>query len=549
LRFNRFAMSQQAASAPPPISLASPGGQTGSLRLYLAYRFLLALGLLLMFASGEGPSILGSHLPELFALTTLAYLGLTLVSMVFFYLGFLKPATSCYIAIFVDIVAIVLLTHASGGVSSGLGSLLAVSIAWASVSLVGRTALLFAALATLGVMTEQLYGQLADTFTRTAYTHAGLLGTSFFALALLAHQLSQRLQRSEQLAHQRGFDLANLAELNEYVIQHLQAGVVVVDEDERVRLMNDSAWYLLGMPEGARGRALIETSPALAAQLAAWRADRRGQRPSFRPVTGGRDLRADFTPLGEQGSRGALIFLEDTALVTERAQQLKLASLGRLTASIAHEIRNPLGAISHAAQLMQESGEMEPTDRRLADIIQQNSGRLNDVVENVLRLSRRHEPAAQALALRPWLEKQAEHLLPGLGVAPSQVEIDVAPDDVSVYVDPGQLQQILAVLLENAVRHFAGSPEDLRINLSAKVSREAGGPYLDVVDNGPGIKPEEAGKLFEPFYTTRPTGTGLGLYIARELAETNRCRLDHVPLASRGACFRLSLPDARDLDR
>ncbi|MEJ2577260.1 MAG: ATP-binding protein, partial [Gammaproteobacteria bacterium] len=376
-----------------------------------------------------------------------------------------------------------------------------------------------------------------------------LLGATFFALALLAHQLSQRARRSEALAEQRGLDLANLTALNEYVIQHLQAGILVVDAAGRVRLMNDAAWYLLGMPEGAPDRPLLASAPALAEQLEAWRRNPREKRPVFRAVSGGRELRADFTALNEQGGRATLIFLEDTAQVTERAQQLKLASLGRLTASIAHEIRNPLGAISHAAQLMQESDGLATTDRRLADIIQQNTGRLNLVIENVLRLSRRHDPDARVLALEPWLDGQLEQLLPGLDIDREQVVLEVRPADTSVYADPTQLQQVLAILLENAVSHFDGPPAELRLTLVAGISRESGGPFVDVIDNGPGIAPAQAGKLFEPFFTTRSGGTGLGLYIARELSEANRIRLEHVPLPARGSCFRLSLPDARNLDR
>jgi two-component system sensor histidine kinase PilS (NtrC family) len=521
----------------------------GTLRLYLAYRVVLALLLSAALLSGIGPAMLGSHAPRLFTLTTQAYLVLSVLSLALSYARAPARETLCYSAIFVDITVIVVLMHASGGVQSGLGTLLAVSIALASLSMGGRTALLFAALATLGVITEQGYAQLADSFSHTAYTHAGLLGVSYFALALLTYELSRRIRESERLAHQRGFDLANLAQLNDYVIQHMQAGVVVVDDNESVRLMNESAWYLLGMPEAVRGAPLQRVAPALAQQLHAWQADRDAERPAFRAVSGGRDLRADFAALGERGAQGRLIFLEDTALITERAQQLKLASLGQLTASIAHEIRNPLGAIAHAAQLLSESPDLPQPDQRLTEIICANTQRVNQVIENILKLSRRNRGRPKPLVLSPWLHDQLEELARDLGVAQEQVHLEVEPQGTTVYVDPAQLRQIITVLFDNAVRHFRGPHHALRLRVSAGITRESGGPFLDFMDNGSGIPGDAVGKLFEPFFTTRNDGTGLGLYVARELCETNRIRLEYLPVPAGGSCFRLSFPDPRNQEQ
>ena len=517
----------------------------GTLRLYLVYRVVLSTALWVSFALDTGPAMLGSYAPGLFGIAAQLYLALALLSLTLAYLGSPGRDTLCYFAIFIDICAVVVLMHASGGVQSGLGTLLAIAIAMASLSMVGRTALLFAALATLGVITEQLYAQITGSFDNSAYTHAGLLGISYFTLALLAHELSRRVRESENLAIQRGLDLANLAELNDYVIQHMQAGVIVVDDHDRVRLINDAAWHQLGMPETVRGAPLERVAPTLAQQLAAWQADANAERAVFRAVSGGRDLRADFASLGEQGSQGALIFLEDTALVTERAQQLKLASLGQLTASIAHEIRNPLGAISHAAQLLKESPDLGQTDQRMTEIICSNSQRVNLVIENILKLSRRERGRAKPLVLQPWLQEQLDDLGRVYGLAPDRVHLQVDPAGTTVYADPGQLRQILTVLFDNAIRHFQGPREALRLRVSAGITRESGGPFLDFMDNGAGIPGKDVGKLFEPFFTTRGDGTGLGLYVARELSEINRARLEYLPVPAGGSCFRLSFPDPR----
>lgn len=525
------------------------GDPSSTLRSYLTYRVLLAATLALLFFSDIGSHLLGDTHPSLFAWTITLYLGLAIFSWTIDWFGLLHEENGSYLAIFSDITVIVFLMHASGGVSSGLGMLIAVAIALASLSLVGRTALLFAAMATLAVVAETAYTHLSGSVLRSDYTQAGLLGIAFFALALLAHLLSARVRASEELAEQRGLDLANLEQLNEYVIQQMKTGVIVVDERDLTRLMNDAAWYLLGMPAGTRGRPLERASSALARQLWQWRRNEDEELPAFRPVSGGRDLKASFTPLGDAGEQGTLVFLEDTAQLTERAQQMKLASLGQLTASIAHEIRNPLGAISHAAQLLGESRHLAEEDHRMAEIIQGHSKRVNEVIENILSLSRRDNRQSAPLTLAYWLVDFARDQIQANALNEAQVKIEVQPENTQVLADPTQVTQILAAMFDNAVQHFDRPLSQLRIQILAGRTRDSGGPYIDFIDNGPGIPGNVVAQVFEPFFTTRRNGTGLGLYIARELSEANRIRMELVQLASPGTCFRLSFPDPRTLDR
>ncbi|MGB5776588.1 MAG: hypothetical protein WBP89_18185, partial [Sedimenticolaceae bacterium] len=298
-------------------------GDTGHLRLFLLYRVLLGIALLLVyFGVGRGP--LGTSLPGVFSLAVHLYLGLAIVSLIMHLQRVGSDATQAQLAVFVDIVLITIMMHASGGVQSGLGMLIAVSIALGSLSQVGQTALLFAALASLGVLTERIYSQISGTISDTAYTQAGLLGASFFALALVANRLGQRAAESEELASQRGIDLANLAQLNDFVIQQMRAGILVVDHQGTVELMNEAAWVLLGMPVAMRHHPLEQASPPLAAQYRQWLNDPAGERPDFRAISGGRDLRASFTPLGDPTRPGTLIVLEDTARLAAEVQQLKL---------------------------------------------------------------------------------------------------------------------------------------------------------------------------------------------------------------------------------
>jgi len=525
----------------PPAEI---GGENAQLRLYLIYRVALGVALFLTyFGIGQGP--LGTYLPTVFTVTVHLYLGLAIVALVMHLRQMGDDENQAQLAIFIDILLITVMMHASGGVQSGLGMLIAVSIALGSLSLVGRTALLFAAIASLTVLAERIYSHMSGAFPETAYTQAGLLGISYFALALLAYRLGTRAAESEQLASQRESDLANLAQLNDFVIQQMRAGILVVDDMETIQVMNETAWVLLGMPVAMRHYPLEECAPPLAHQFRQWLKHPARDRPDFRATSGGRDLRATFTPMGDTDNQSTLIVLEDTAQLTAQAQQLKLASLGRLTAGIAHEIRNPLGAISHASQLLDESTDLPATDRRMIEIIQHNSGRVNAVVESILKLSRQDSPHPKPLVLAPWLEEQIEEIRATHRLAAAQLQKQTEPAGTTVFADPGQLRQVIDVLCDNAVRHFDRAPGELGIRLVGGITYESGGPFLELRDNGPGIPRRAETNLFEPFFTTRNEGTGLGLYIARQLCEANHIRLEYLPQPTGGSCFRLSFPNPK----
>ena len=515
-----------------------------TLRLFLGYRvFLVVVMVMVFFVISRGP--LGSSNPDLFAIGIQVYLALTIISLA---VGLTRPQqieSQAVAAVMLDIICVSVLMYASGGVQSGLGMLIAVAIALGAMSMSSRMSLLLAAVASLVVIGAEIFAQLFNVFPSTAYLQSGLLGISFFALASLAHQLASRAQRSEQLANQRGLDLANLAQLNDFVIQQMQAGIIVIDQQQVVQVMNEAAWVLLGMPNAMRHHPLEQVSPVLADQYQAWQRGSDQQEETFRAVSGGRDLRAEFTSLGDNSDQGTLIVLEDTATLTAQAQQMKLASLGRLTAGIAHEIRNPLGAISHAAQLLGESDSLAAEDRRMSDIIQQNSLRVNDVIQNILKLSRQDLPQPKPLVLTPWLEQQGDDIAANHQLTHEQISTHVEPAATTVFADAGQLRQVVEVLCDNAVRHFDREIGELKIKLLAGITMESGGPFIEIHDNGRGIDPEAAKQLFEPFFTTRHEGTGLGLYIARQLSEANRIRLEYQPLPNGGSCFRLSFPNPK----
>ena len=330
--------------------------QWPALRMFSLYR----LGVSIIFFSlslfaSEG-RFLASSDPSLLRIISGCYLVFAIITLICAYLRWLPYKLQVYVTILVDILAIVVLMNLYGGVTSGFGTLMIAVVAGGSLLLPGKTALLFAALASLVILVNEIYANLNDLFENTAYTQAGLLGAALFATALLAITLASRASESAKLAAQRGIDLANLAKLNEHLINRMEAGIMVVDENSTIRMHNHAAWKLLDQPEINEQTNLLDISVPLFDLFKSW--SKAAENPEFRnhlgrlKRTNQADLQVRIVPVGlRKHDRGSVIYLNDNTEVDKQIQETKLASLGRLTASIAHEIRNPLGAISHAAQL------------------------------------------------------------------------------------------------------------------------------------------------------------------------------------------------------
>lgn len=484
--------------------------------------------------------LLGKSDPGLFETVCLVYLAISICASFIIHKRLCRFNVAVYLLAITDIIALTLITHASGGIETGLGMLLVVAIAGNSILVNSRTSNLFAAIAALAVLTEQVFAHLNPDLTPN-YTHAGILGAALFATAFLAFVLSRRIRESEALAAQRGVDLANLAQLNQHVLQRMQSGIIVVDEKQRIRLMNESAWHMLGVASLDTGNNynLKNISPELTRQLTGWRLGRLNEVKIFKAKNGTGELLPSMTSLGSDSSAGTLIFLEDTARMAQQAQQIKLASLGRLTASIAHEIRNPLGAISHAQQLLGESPTTDSNDKRLLEIIHTNTSRVNAIIENVLQLSRRNLSEPTNISLKPWLEEFIDELAQSEGCDRSAFQLQIEPDNCTVHMDASQLHQVLWNLCTNGLRYSPQRAGVARLELHGGLRPGSTKPYLDIIDHGPGIDAQAREHIFEPFYTTENTGSGLGLFIARELCQCNQARLSYHHEANQGSRFRI----------
>lgn len=508
------------------------------LRLLNLYRVVAAGVLLVLILSSEKATDFGGAAPDVFAVTAGAWLAFALISAFTIQLRQPPPLIQLHGQLLVDIVAVTLLSWASGGMGSGLGGLMFVPVAAGSLLAPLRSAIVFAAGATLALLGAEVHAQLVGNIPVGEYTQAGIFGMILFITAVAGHLLASRARESEALAAQRGVDLANLAQLNEFVIQHLATGVIVVDGDDRIRMLNASAAGFLGTPDSARGKRLMEVSPALAGCLTDWRERPWDEPPTLAGAAAETVLIPHVSPLGrERDNGGVLVFLEDARVVAERMQALKLAALGRLTASIAHEIRNPLGAVSHAGQLLAETAATDPESRRLTEIIQVHTERVNTIIENVLQLSRREQTHPEQLALSEWLAQFVAEFAQSQG--PEELKIAWrCADEITVRMDPSHLQQVLWNLCENALRH--GFDEGIDI----EVTDTGSGVTLDVLDRGPGVRKDVLQHIFEPFFSARESGTGLGLFIARELCECNRARLSYRSREGGGACFRIHFADS-----
>lgn len=510
------------------------------LRLLNLFRA-IAAGVFTLLYFQEGPQPFGSEYPQLYLVAGIAYFGLA--SAASFTLRARWPALQwqTYAQLLGDVIVITLMTHASGGQTSGLPSLLFIAVAAGSILMGRRGALAYAALATLALLGEQLLSQLAGVTGAWGYTNSGIMGAIFFATAIVGGWIAERFRESEALATRRGVDLANLSQVNNLVIQNLRTGVVVLDENNHIRQINAAAMRYLDLAGSAKGKEM-DISPALTRLVTHWRASKHGNAENFRGPDGNLFLPTIQT-LNGQRDGSLMIFLEDGEAAAEEVQQMKLAALGQLTASIAHEIRNPIGAISHAGQLLEESAGLDTDDRRFLSIIREQSGRVNEIVENILQLGRRDRVRPERLEITSWLRDFVMEYCDTQHISQDAIELDTTGDDVHVRIDPGHLRQILQNLVDNARRHagFTSGGELVQLRLSQSASGTT--TWLDVVDYGPGIPDDIVNRVFEPFYTHSHTGTGLGLFIARELCECNHATLKYGQDNAGRSCFRIRFQD------
>lgn len=437
----------------------------------------------------------------------------------------------------IDIIVLILFIYAVGYIQTGLGILLSAPIAMLSILVPGRLAIFFAAVASCMLLSisifhyEHAFQQNFNIFFST-----GVYGAGFFATAVTAWYLARWVQMNERLAKHRGKELESMQRLNEYIVGRLQYGVIYIDVESRIQVINKAARLFFDREECEAGLSLSELSPALYQKYTQFLSKRKHDEFSTaQAILDKPYLQVHFLPTSTAEKPAILIILDDMAAIAQQAQQLKLASLGRFSASIAHELRNPLGIVSHAVQLMGENTELNKEDSRLKELIINNCNRMNTVIRNVLHVSRRQQAKPQLVNLEEFLKAfKHEFCL----INQCNITLNIPPKKKnSILFDKSQLEQILVILCDNAMQHGRDKQGDVHITISLKYKGK--NMMLLLCDTGPGIPPELRNDIFEPFFSTVRTGNGMGLFIAKDLCEINQTRLS-LTETKQGCCFAIT---------
>jgi len=516
------------------------------LRLFNYFRGSLALFFITVYLNGWLVQLVPASRfhTELFISTSIVYL----VASLFFITGIIrqKPGldTQVIVQTLVDISCIIILMHATGGIRTGLGMLLIITISMTSIFLHKRITILFAAISALAIIAEQIYSQYLDADYLPQFTQAGLLGVLIFISAFLTTYTARKLKESEKIAEQASAELENIVQMNEHIIRSMRTGIIVIKNNGEILMANNAALELLGNIKVNPGANIKDISINLYDRFIDWNNDAVQNHHPIVQTQGLPDIQPGFSHIEKSTRSGSkrhgrtLIFLEDATQLTQRFQQVKLASLGRLTASIAHEIRNPLAAINHAGQLLGETST-DAADKKLTSIINTQALRLNGIVENVLQLSRQQRGTPEEINIQQWLIQFRDEFLSTNKLLAEQLTFQINPETIKVLFDSGQLHQVMWNLCSNAINHTHMEPSALNITINGKIDSDSKQPYIDIIDNGSGIDEETQTHIFDPFFTTSSEGTGLGLYITKEVIESNRAKIRYISPPGGGACFRI----------
>ncbi|MGD9583134.1 MAG: PAS domain-containing sensor histidine kinase [Lysobacterales bacterium] len=437
-----------------------------------------------------------------------------------------------------DVLVGALALHATSGLDGGIASLLLINLAAGGVLLGPQLAFMFAAIAVSLQYFERSLSMMQDGEAERSLTEVSLFAVGYLAVTGLSQLLRQEVRLRQRLVEQRESDVESLSQLNDLIIRRMKSGVLVIEASGRILRINEAAWSLLGNPSPTR-KEIADISPVLWERIQRWRASSRIEFEPVALVENGTEVVPRFVAVPQSAARSLIVFLEDTSQVTRQAEQLTLSSLGRLSASIAHEVRNPLAAISHAAQLLAESEQMPQADQRLLEIIRGQCLRMNAIVENILQLSRRERSKPELVNLTRWVGEFVDEFRGVQPLGADELRASMPEAAINVVFDADQLQQVAWNLTKNALRYGRMPDQPARISVTARRLPDSGQPVLEVIDRGPGVPEKLRPHVFDPFFTTSEFGTGLGLYIARQLCEANQATLELVQLAGGGACFRI----------
>ncbi len=502
----------------------------GLVRVYAYYRFLLSALILGMYLTKFTDGIFATLSPNIFFFTAVGFVTLTTLGLAWLIIrSFICEPYVLFIYLLIDIICLNLLIFASGGTSSGIGLLLLVTIATSSLIFTGQLAILLAAIASILVMAGTIVSLAFYSNSNATLFPTGLLGILLFLTSFLFRGLNRNLLASQNLAIKGADQAAHLQKLNELIVNRMRTGIVLIDTSAHIKLINSAAIEHLGGHKPSAPLVIghsLKSLPELFKLYDRWLAYPWSRCPPILIANTNAEIQCNFARLDEQEERHTIIFIEDTRSIVQNAQQLKLASLGRLAGSIAHEIRNPLGAISHAAQMLAEEGEGSEITTQFTDIINRHSARVNSIVDSILQLSSQKAPNFQKLHLDQWLKNFCKEYNDA-HIDTTTIVIEMLDKNLQVLFDPIHLNQIVTNLIDNARRYSTNETGEAWAKISAQFDPVSGLPSIEIYDKGSGIDAKYRSQIFEPFFTTSNTGSGLGLYLAKERCEFNYATLSY----------------------
>ncbi len=510
------------------------------LNIYLYFRLALGLLLFTLHFTSETHDVLGAEDPKLFRFWILLYVAVCVGTAVFLPAKKLLYSFNRLVTLLCfDLCSMLVLIHTSGGIESGLGYLLLIFVAMGSIFIRGHRGLIFAAIASLLVLAESFYQNIdrGDSAVNSSIFSSGILGILLFINALVFQFFTRKIQQSTQEAEKHAEYAKHLQRLAQSIITRMRTGVIVVDNAGHIELINESALQLLNLPSQIKyaDKSLADIS-SLMPVFEQWLKDPNHVGPNIYRTEEGIDLRISLASLELSTNERTVLYLEDHRALTQQAQSLKLASLGRLAASIAHEIRNPLGAISHASQLLNESDKIHESDSRLVEIILQHAHRVNRIIEDTLVLSRRKERHASVITLDDWLPVFVNEFKIG---KTAEIVLNIEKSNLKVRFDPTQLNQILTNLCDNGARYsFAETGKEV-VYMRAALNENKDTAFIEIEDEGPGVPENQRNEIFDPFFTTEEKGSGLGLFICNELCEINQASISYKKPENERSCFRI----------
>lgn len=498
--------------------------------LYTSYRLIIALSLTLIFLITLEHQSEYYQYPSLYFYALIVYSLLSLGQLLL--LKYYKHRINKQILTLcmVDLVFLNTLTFALGGPNISIGLLFVIAVFTSNFLLTKHQSLFVTLIAVICVVYQQFFGSL---FADTSLNNIGnslLLSFLFFVVYGIGQFAIQRFKLLDSLNTFQSNELFKLQNINRYILEQIEVGYLVLDESFTIMVSNPAACTLLGV------------SPLYAYEqfhLAAFQPElfdilrnesiTDGDRFQFESTQSSYTIDVRVQNLIVPHQALTLLILEDTQKLNQKVQQLKLAALGQLSASIAHEIRNPLAAIVQANELSEQSNDAQKTI--LSQMISKQAKRIDNIIRDTLDMAKNRKTISTIIPLKKCIE---ECLAQDLSDVQNHVKIEIDPQ-LSIRFDEFQLRQVLINLVRNAIRH--NTPDIEQILIHAYLHNAI--IHIDVIDYGPGIEQQNQSQLFQPFFSTEINGTGLGLYLSQSICEANQAKLSYVEQKKQGACFRV----------